>query len=110
MILVVEDDIPNSRAVTLALKTAGHEVMNASDGSEALELLAIHHFDLVITDLVLPNLKRAQSNQYYSSQMAPYAANSHVRLPRREGRKSHYRRKIGFSSEALQSNRFNHDC
>jgi hypothetical protein len=24
-ILVVEDDIPNSRAVTLALKTAGHE-------------------------------------------------------------------------------------
>ena len=56
MILLVEDDIPNQRAVTLALKTAGHEVMNAGDGTEALELLARHHFELVITDLLMPNL------------------------------------------------------
>jgi two-component system response regulator FlrC len=56
MILLVEDDAPNRRAVTLALKTAGHEVMNASDGTEALKLLSIHDFDLVITDLVMPNL------------------------------------------------------
>jgi len=56
MILLVEDDIPNRRAVTLALKTAGHEVMSAGDGTEALELLFRHHFDLVITDLLMPNL------------------------------------------------------
>ena len=56
MILVVEDDAPSRRAVTLALKRAGHEVMNASDGTEALELLAKHHFELVITDLLMPNL------------------------------------------------------
>jgi CheY-like chemotaxis protein len=56
MILLVEDDAPNRRAVTLALKTAGHEVMNASDGTEALKLLSIHDFDLVITDLLMPNL------------------------------------------------------
>ena len=56
MILVVEDDGPSRRAVTLALKTAGHEVMNASDGVEALELLSIHHFELVITDLLMPKL------------------------------------------------------
>jgi CheY-like chemotaxis protein len=56
MILVVEDDGPSRRAVTLALKTAGHEVMNAGDGTEALELLSIHHFELVITDLLRPNL------------------------------------------------------
>ena len=56
MILLVEDDIPNQRAITLALKTAGHEVVNAGDGTEALELLSMHDFELVITDLLMPNL------------------------------------------------------
>jgi DNA-binding NtrC family response regulator len=56
MILLVEDDATSRRAVNLILKTAGHEVMSAGDGTEALELLAKHHFDLVITDLVMPNL------------------------------------------------------
>ena len=56
MILLVEDDPPSSRAMSLALKTAGHEVMNADNGTAALELLALHQFDLVITDLVMPNL------------------------------------------------------
>jgi DNA-binding NtrC family response regulator len=56
MILVVEDDGPSGRATALALKTAGHEVMNAGDGTEALELLAKHEFELVITDVVMPNL------------------------------------------------------
>jgi len=56
MILVVEDDGPGGRAIALALKTAGHEVMNAGDGTEALELLSMHDFELVITDLLMPNL------------------------------------------------------
>ena len=30
--------------------------MNAGDGTEAQELLSMHHFDLVITDLLMPNL------------------------------------------------------
>jgi DNA-binding response OmpR family regulator len=50
MILVVEDDAPSGRSIALALKTAGHEVMNAGDGTEALELLSMHDFELVITD------------------------------------------------------------
>jgi two-component system, cell cycle response regulator CpdR len=56
MILLVEDDPPSRRAMLLALKTAGHEVMGAGDGTEAMELLALHDFELVITDLVMPNL------------------------------------------------------
>ena len=31
MILVVEDDAPSGRSIALALKTAGHEVMNAGE-------------------------------------------------------------------------------
>jgi CheY-like chemotaxis protein len=46
MILLVEDDPTSSRILSAALKTAGHEVMNADDGTEALELLAKHHFRL----------------------------------------------------------------
>jgi YesN/AraC family two-component response regulator len=30
--------------------------MTAGDGTEALELLPKHHFELVITDLLMPNL------------------------------------------------------
>jgi DNA-binding NtrC family response regulator len=56
MILLVEDDRPSSRVMSLALKTTGHEVMSAADGTEAMELLAIHDFELVITDLVMPQL------------------------------------------------------
>jgi len=56
MILVVEDDPTSSHVVTAALKSAGHQVINAGDGTEALNLLAKHHFELVITDLVMPNL------------------------------------------------------
>ena len=110
MILLVEDDGPSSRAVTLALKTAGHEVMNASDGVEAIELLSKHHFELVITDLLMPKFKWTESIQYYSAQMAPHANYSHVRLSLEGSRKRHYRRNVGLSSEALHSNRFTHDC
>lgn len=56
MILLVEDDPPSSHAMSLALKTAGHEVTNAGDGTEALEILTTGNFELVITDLVMPNL------------------------------------------------------
>ena len=56
MILLVDDDPPSGRAMALALKTAGHDVMNANSGAEALELLAVIDFELVITDLVMPDL------------------------------------------------------
>src|ERR1041384_760793 len=56
MILLVDDDPPSGRAMALVLKTAGHDVMNANNGVEALELVALHNFELVITDLVMPNL------------------------------------------------------
>ena len=56
MILLVEDDPPSGRAMALALKTAGHDVMSANNGAEALDLVALHDFELVVTDLVMPNL------------------------------------------------------
>jgi len=53
-ILVVDDE--KIKRVTLAddLTAQGHEVLTAADGSEALELLAVDRFDVVLTDLKMP--------------------------------------------------------
>jgi CheY-like chemotaxis protein len=55
MILVVEDN-PNARELFVRiLSREGHQVMETKDGRAALDLLDTHQFDLVITDLALPN-------------------------------------------------------
>jgi CheY-like chemotaxis protein len=56
MILLVEDDGPTQRAMALALRTANYEVTTTSDGTEALALLAKSRFDVIITNLVMPNM------------------------------------------------------
>ena len=55
--LLVVDDSAVVRAKLLKLfKEAGHEVVAARDGQEALELLAQTRFGVLITDLEMPNL------------------------------------------------------
>jgi DNA-binding NtrC family response regulator len=55
-ILVVEDRDSLRRMMELALGQEGYEVATAADGSSALGLLAERAFDLVLTDLKLPDL------------------------------------------------------
>src|SRR5262245_8247280 len=38
------------------LRTEGHQVLEASDGAMALEILQAMHCDLVITDFLIPKL------------------------------------------------------
>lgn len=56
MILLVEDDGPSQRMMALALRSANYEVTTASDAKEALALLAKSPFEVIITDLVMPNM------------------------------------------------------
>jgi DNA-binding response OmpR family regulator len=56
MILLVEDEAPLRRAFTHVLQGKGYQVIQAIDGNEALKLLDDCVFNLVITDIVLPNL------------------------------------------------------
>jgi len=52
-VLVVDDHAHVRGAVRRVLAKDGHEVWDVPDGTEALELLAILPFDLVITDVYM---------------------------------------------------------
>jgi two-component system KDP operon response regulator KdpE len=55
-ILVVDDDPLIVRLVRLHLERAGHDVLSAATGQEALDVTADELPDLVILDLMLPGL------------------------------------------------------
>ena len=53
-ILIVDDDASIRRTLHILLSKAGHEVIQAGDGSEAIRLWLDRGGDLVITDLHMP--------------------------------------------------------
>jgi signal transduction histidine kinase/DNA-binding response OmpR family regulator len=55
-ILVVEDDPMLREAFEEVLSSGGHKVVAASNGNQAIGLLARQEFDLVITDLGMPGV------------------------------------------------------
>lgn len=55
-ILAVDDSAPVRKFVMLALKSDGFRVITATDGMQALEILATENIDLLITDLNMPNI------------------------------------------------------
>jgi two-component system chemotaxis response regulator CheY len=55
-ILVAEDEWVIAVTYELALGEAGHEVVAAADGREALARAAERRFDLVVTDYMMPRL------------------------------------------------------
>ncbi|HZF75996.1 MAG TPA: response regulator transcription factor [Acetobacteraceae bacterium] len=56
-VLLVEDDAIVARGVTLALKNATMVVECADTGEEALELARLYDYDIVVLDLMLPDLE-----------------------------------------------------
>ena len=55
-ILIAEDEKAIAEALKLKLERSGFEVVIARDGKEALELTKNKNFDLIILDLIMPNL------------------------------------------------------
>jgi CheY-like chemotaxis protein len=55
-ILIIEDRQPDRNLLTTILRTRGHEILEAFDGQEALDLLAETGPDLVISDILMPTL------------------------------------------------------
>ena len=52
--LVIDDDRQILEVISEMLKLEGHTVTTASDGKQAAKCLTYETFDLVITDLIMP--------------------------------------------------------
>jgi serine phosphatase RsbU (regulator of sigma subunit) len=55
-LLVVDDNEMNRDLLSRRLKQQGHRVANARNGREALEMIAAEEFDLVLLDIMMPEL------------------------------------------------------
>jgi len=55
-ILLADDSVTSRTLEKNILQSAGYEVVAATDGAEALEILGQESFDLVITDIQMPRL------------------------------------------------------
>src|SRR5580658_8075678 len=55
-ILAVDDSASMRQMVGVTLRAAGYEVIEASDGDEALEYARQHSVDLVLTDVNMPRM------------------------------------------------------
>lgn len=55
-LLIVEDDKTTNEAICEYLKPAGHKVIPAYDGAEALQLYGKGGIDLVVLDIMLPKV------------------------------------------------------
>ena len=55
-ILVVEDDLSTARLMRAILKHAGYHVHTADNGLLALELMDNQHIDLIVLDIMMPEM------------------------------------------------------
>ena len=53
-VLVVEDEAALQKIIVRQVKKLGHRVLKASDGEEALEVIAKEKPDLILLDVVMP--------------------------------------------------------
>jgi CheY-like chemotaxis protein len=75
-ILVVEDVEDSLEWVSTLLEQAGHHVSRARTGHEAIKLCEARTFDLVLLDLVLPDLDGIQVARAIADRKAPIVAMS----------------------------------
>ena len=55
-ILIVEDNELNMKLFNDLLQASGYNTVQTSDGKEALELARVHHPDLILMDIQLPEI------------------------------------------------------
>ena len=60
-ILLIDDDPGIRDSLTLMLRTAGHTIESAANGRAGLELAVRTPFELVITDVLMPEMDGAEA-------------------------------------------------
>ena len=56
LILLVDDEVKITQVLAAYLEKAGYRTMSAHDGETALELLRLHPVNLILLDLMLPDI------------------------------------------------------
>jgi len=56
-VLIIDDMQAIRTRLRQSLEKAGYEVLETSNGREGLEALQAHSFDLVITDIIMPEME-----------------------------------------------------
>src|SRR5690349_16913903 len=54
-ILLIEDDEVFHAVITSAVQTQGHDISIVANGDEGIKRLGSEKFDLIITDILMPN-------------------------------------------------------
>ena len=60
-VLIAEDDLLTREALTKAARMKGYDVVSVSNGVDLLSVAADERFDVVITDLMMPDLNGASA-------------------------------------------------
>ena len=66
-VLVIGDDAPLSQLLQTALTEAGHTVVTAGDGKEGVAHYQRSAFDVVVTDIVMPEMDGNEVADYIRS-------------------------------------------
>jgi len=72
IVMVVDDDANTRRLLQFILSNAGYDVVEATDGLDALEKLETMRADLIILDVLMPNLDGLTTMQ--QMRMTPHLA------------------------------------
>lgn len=67
-ILVVDDNAVIRQIMKLALEQNQHHVTLATDGQEAIDLMRAHFFDLILLDIMMPNMNGFQVLEYMAKE------------------------------------------
>lgn len=59
-VLVVDDDLQVLRATTRVLRAGGYDVMQATDGAQAVELAKREQYDAILSDISMPGMDGIQ--------------------------------------------------
>lgn len=71
LVLQVEDNLVNRQVVERMLTRAGHVVVNAFDGKEAVDAVAVQDFDVVLMDRHMPNMSGLEATEAIRKMAGP---------------------------------------
>ena len=68
-VLIIDDDLAMQTVLEIALRDAGYRVVLASDGQEGISKLATLNPDLVISDIMMPQMDGVETFQRIKDQL-----------------------------------------